>query len=55
MDGFGELFRGIAEMFGERAAEGVVESGGDGTGEQTPEAYVRVLVGKPRVLNINDQ
>jgi hypothetical protein len=54
MDGFGELFRGIAELFGERAAEGVVESGDDGTGEVARQEYVRVLAGARRQLNIND-
>jgi hypothetical protein len=54
MDGFGELFRGLAELFGERAAEGAVESGDGGTGEEAREAYVRVLAGARRVLNIND-
>jgi hypothetical protein len=55
MDGFGELFRGIAELFGERAAEGVAESGDDGTGDEAREAYVRVLAGARQELNINDR
>jgi len=54
MDGFGELFRGIAEIFGERAGEAAVDSGEGSGGEQTREAYVRVLVGGGRQLNIND-
>jgi hypothetical protein len=55
MDGFGELFRGLAELFGERAAEATVDSGEGGTSEEAREGYVRVLAGARPVLNINDR
>ncbi|MDB5042287.1 MAG: hypothetical protein JWN27_3013 [Candidatus Eremiobacteraeota bacterium] len=53
MDGFGEFFGGFLELFGERATEATVESAADS--REGGEAYVRVLVGAPRPLNVNDQ
>jgi hypothetical protein len=52
MDGFGEFLGGFLELFGERTNEAAVESAAD---SREREAYVRVLVGAPRPLNINDQ
>ena len=59
MDNFGELVRGLFEMFGDRTTEATAETpiaatedpgaDADGTG------YVRVLVGRSRALNINDR
>ena len=53
MDGFGEFLGGFLELFGERATEAAVEAATDS--REGGQAYVRVLVGAPRPLNINDQ
>ncbi|MEA2721858.1 MAG: hypothetical protein QOJ39_3722 [Candidatus Eremiobacteraeota bacterium] len=59
MGGFGDLFGGLAELFGEGAVEGVAHGAaeamsGDSGDDRVAEARTRYLCGGPRTLNIND-
>ena len=55
-DLFGALVEGVSGLFGERAAEGVVDAvSGDGAAPDASVVYERVLTGAPKALGVNDR